>query len=50
MKIIVYDDFNHAIPQRQDIIGTVRPTFGSGAPRNGYKIIEIYDEDEDDVP
>lgn len=45
-KIIVYDDYNSFIPQDQNVIGTVRQTFGHTALRNGFKIIEIEDEED----
>ena len=44
MKIIPYDDYNHQL-HIGGIIGTVRQTFGMDAWRNGWKIIEVYDDD-----
>ena len=44
-KIILYDDFHSIIPKEQDVIGTIRPTFSRTALRNGYKIIEIEDDE-----
>ena len=44
-RIVVWDDFNGCVYGDQDTIGTVRQTFGANAPRNGFKIIEVYDED-----
>lgn len=44
MTILLYDDFNHTIPKNQDVCGTVRQTFGAWAFANGYKIIEVYEE------
>ena len=41
MKILVYDDFNRQMAKDHDIIGTIRQTFASAAPRNGNKLIEI---------
>ena len=38
--IIVYDDYNSAIRQDQDTIGTLTTNCGASAPRNGWKIIE----------
>ena len=45
MLKIIYDDFNCKIPKMQDIIGTITTQFGNPAPRHGWKIIEI-DEEE----
>lgn len=45
-KIIVYDDYNSLIPQDQSVIGAVRKTFGHTALRNGWKIIEVEDEQD----
>lgn len=44
-RILIYDDFNATFPKNQDIIGTVRQTFGAWAFTNGYKIFEIEDDD-----
>lgn len=35
---------NYPTPKRQGVIGTVTQTFGSSALRNGWKIIEIYED------
>lgn len=43
-RILIYDDFNATFPKNQDVIGTVRQTFGAWAFTNGYKIFEIEDE------
>lgn len=45
MKIILYDDYNSrfALPY---IIGTIRQTFGAWAFTNGWKIIEIYETED----
>ena len=45
MKIIPYDDYNHQLHIGEGIIVTVRQTFGMDALRNGWKIIEVYDDD-----
>lgn len=37
---IVYDDYNSNIRKDQSTIGTLTTNCGSGAPRNGWKIIE----------
>ena len=44
--IIVYDDYNSNIPKDQNVIGTVTTTFGHTAIRNGWKIIEVEDEQD----
>ena len=45
--IILYDDFNSKIPRGggQDVCGTVTTQFGNPAPRHGYKVIEIYEDE-----
>jgi hypothetical protein len=47
-KIIPYDDYHSRIPpsEQWDYIGTVIPTFSRNGLRNGWKIIEVEDEDE----
>ena len=47
MIIIPYDDYNSRIPNNGRIIGTITSTIGHSALRNGWKIIEV-SEDEDD--
>lgn len=44
-KMLIYDDYNSNIPKDQNTIGTIRQTFGVSALRNGWKIIEIDEED-----
>ena len=46
MKIIPYDDYNHKIPPpcHWDYIGTVVQNFGREAWKNGWKLIEIYED------
>ena len=48
-KIIVYDDYNSNIPKCQDVIGTLTMQFGNPTPRNGWKKIEIEDEQQSDT-
>lgn len=43
MKIFPYDDYNGTI-HLGGLIGTVRQTFGQDAFRNGWKIIELYED------
>lgn len=45
-KILIYDDYNRVLPppEKQDVIGTIRPQF-SRLAHNGWKIIEVYEED-----
>ena len=46
-KIIPFDDYNHRIHPGLDFVGTVLPTWGNFAFTNGWKLIEIYDNDEE---
>lgn len=47
MRILLYDDFNHAVrPPR--VIGSIRQTFAALAFKNGWKIIEVYETE--DIP
>ena len=46
--VLIYDDFNGRFPQNQHIIGTITKQFGNQSPRNGYKIIEIYEYEKED--
>lgn len=41
-RIFIYDDFNGRIRSDSDTIGTMTCNIGVDAPRNGYKIIEIF--------
>jgi hypothetical protein len=43
-KIIIYDDFNSAIPKEQSYIGSITTQIGNSALRHGYKLIEVYEE------
>lgn len=45
LKRIIYDDYNQRCPKNQNIIGTITTNIGNSAPRNGYKIIEITQND-----
>ena len=47
-KIIPFDDYNQKTPplDKRDEIGTVTTTFGHMALRNGWKIIEVDDEQD----
>ena len=40
-KVIVYDDYNGQIPEKQDVVGAITPTCGNSAFKNGKKIIEV---------
>lgn len=40
LENIIYDDYNNNIPDEQSRIGTITPTCGNSALRNGKKIIE----------
>lgn len=40
LENIIYDDYNNNIPDEQSRIGTIIPTCGNSALRNGKKIIE----------
>lgn len=40
LENIIYDDYNNNIPDEQSRIGTIAPTCGNSALRNGKKIIE----------
>lgn len=40
LESIIYDDYNSNIPEEQDKIGTITPTCGNSALRNGKKVIE----------
>lgn len=47
--IIPYDDYNSRIPPptEWDCIGTITPNCGTTALRNGWKIIEVYECEEE---
>lgn len=45
MKRIILDDYNQNIPKEQDVIGAVTTTWGHLALRNGWKIIEAYENE-----
>lgn len=44
--IIPYDDYNRKVPpsDKWDYVGTVTPQFGALALRNGWKIIELFED------
>lgn len=42
-KVIVYDDYNQNIPKNQSVIGTITTNIGSSTPRNGIKLIEVFE-------
>ena len=48
MKIDIYpyDDYNSLLPppSKRNYVGTVTPQFGNPAPRHGWKIIEVYED------
>lgn len=44
--IVPFDDYNSRIHPNADVIGTVLPTWGNFALTNGWKLLEIYDEDD----
>lgn len=44
-KIIPYCDEGCFFPTNYDVIGTIRQTFSRNALHNGWKIIEIEDDD-----
>lgn len=41
--VVVWDDYNQRCSQDQDVIGTITTNIGSSTPRNGIKIIEVYE-------
>lgn len=45
-KIIPLDDYNGRI-ELGDVVGSVTRTWGNSALRNGWKIIEIYDDERE---
>lgn len=45
LKRIIYDDYIQRCPKNQNVIGTITTNIGNSAPRNGYKIIEITQND-----
>lgn len=47
-KTIIYDDYNSRIPKDQDAIGTLTTNIGSPTPRNGIKLIEVEQPDDND--
>lgn len=49
-RILIYDDYNSRILQNQDCIGTITCNVGISAPRNGFKLIEIYYDSNNSEP
>ena len=45
MKTIPYDDYNGRIGD--DFVGAVTSTFAHSALRNGWKIIEVYEDEKE---
>lgn len=45
-KIFILDDYNQRIPTNQDIIGTVTTNWCEASIRHGWKIIEVYDSED----
>ena len=43
-KIIPFDDYNCRLNVGAEFVGSVLPTWGNHALRNGWKLIEIYDD------
>lgn len=41
--VAVWDDYNQRFSQDQDVIGTITTNIGSPTPRNGIKIIEVFE-------
>lgn len=48
LENIIYDDYNNNIPDEQSRIGTIAPTCGNSALRNGKKIIERVEQISND--
>ena len=47
-RLIPIDDYNSRIPDNHNIIGTVLPSFGNNALRNGWKLLIVYEETNTD--
>jgi hypothetical protein len=47
MTIVPYDDYNSRFPPNEqwDVVGSITLQIGNTARRHGWKIIEIYEED-----
>lgn len=48
MKIVLYNDYNSRFSGAW-IIGSVTQTWGASAFRNGWKIIEVYEDTASDT-
>lgn len=46
-KTILFDDYNQKLQIGTDFVGSVTTTWGHKALRNGWKLIEIYDDIEE---
>lgn len=46
MRIVLYNDYNHRFSYG-NIIGAVTQTFGVSAFKNGWKLIEVYEDSAD---
>lgn len=49
-EVAVWDDYNECFPKDQSVIGTITTNIGSPTPRNGIKIIEVYETDSVQIP
>ena len=47
-QFIANDDYNSNIPQLSDILGSITTTIGNSTLRNGWKIIELCEDNEDE--
>lgn len=45
MRIVLYNDYNHRFSYG-NIIGAVTQTFGVSAFKNGWKLIEVYEDSD----
>lgn len=43
-KIIPFDDYNLRFHPGSDFVGTVLPTWGNYALTNGWKLLEVYED------
>jgi len=49
MTILLYDDYNQKVIVGEDCIGTITTQIGNKALRHGWKLIEIYADDDTDM-
>lgn len=47
--VVPFDDYNHRLHPGAEVIGTVLPTWGNFALTNGWKILEVYEADSDEL-